>query len=131
MASNPPSRDIAQVIEDNSYGTFATDLFIGLMPDNPDACISILDYSGEGPNSLIDKVDNPRVQVRVRGNQFTYATTFALIQNIYSALIGYSGTINSTHFLGIYPLTTPMFLETDEKNRPVFIVNLKCERSFT
>ena len=127
---NSPAQDIRIILEaDSSLGlVFGTDLFIGLMPDSPDACASIADSGGfpasPGPYYY------PTAQVLVRGIVGSYAATSAVAADVVAALHEYTGQPDSSSYFyaGIWSMYDPIFIGVDEKNRPLFSMNFRIQR---
>jgi len=129
---NATSEDIKDMLEDeSSLGLiFATNLFVGREPVEPDTCVTIFDTYGFPP--LLTLSGNggyyyPSVQIRVRGND--YLTGWNLIQDIRTVLHGKAGeTWNATLYTVIYCSSGPALLDWDENNRPRFIINFNLQR---
>jgi len=129
---NIPSEDIKDILgASSSLGlTFATDLFIGKEPDNPDSCVTLFD-TGEFPPQLTStKGENyyyPTVQIRVRNN--VYLTGYNLISDIRDVLHALNHeTWNNTIYELIECASGPEFLDWDENDRARFVVNFNIQR---
>ena len=129
---NAPSIDLKDMLEaESSLGlTFATDLFIGKEPSEPDNCVTIYDTPGMPPGLGLDKDDKyqyPSIQVRVRNN--SYVTGWNLANDIMDALHGRAHeTWNSTYYMLISCSSGPALLDWDDHNRARFIINFELER---
>ena len=126
-----PAEDIKDMLEDeSSLGlTFATDLFVGREPPEPDDSVTIFDTPGFPPAlNLNDQgYEYPSVQIRVRSND--YLTGWNLIHAIQVVLHGKAGeTWNATLYTVIYCSSGPALLDWDENNRPRFIINFNLQR---
>ncbi len=103
---------------------FATDLFIGREPSQPSSCVTLYDTPGGGPDLMLGNewYSRDAFQVRVRDTQYNRA--FQRIEAIINALHGkYNLTYGGYHFRLIQAVTSPHFLEWDENNRPIVVVN--------
>ena len=129
---NAPSEDIKDMLEDTSaLGlTFATNLFIGKEPAEPDTCVTIFDTPGFPPSLTLSGDGGyyyPSVQIRVRGAD--YVTGWDLIHDIMIALHGKDHeTWNATLYTVISCSSGPALLDWDENSRPRFIVNFNIQR---
>jgi hypothetical protein len=130
---NPPSEDIKDILEGETglALTFATDLFIGQMPETPDACVCVYD-SGGYPGEENYLYERPTVQVKVRGGRGGYKIAHELCQNIRDVLHGlHNVTVNSARYVGIWVETDVMSIGPDELHRPHFTVNFRIHRTDT
>ena len=66
--------EIGAYLATKSIGTVGTDIFLGLMPDQPDNCIALFEYAG-GPPDLHWAGEYPGLQVRVRNKGYAAART--------------------------------------------------------
>lgn len=77
--------EIGAYLATKSVGTVGTDIFLGLMPDQPDNCIALFEYAGSPPD-LHWNGEYPGLQVRVRNT--SYAAARAKIGEVMAALHG-------------------------------------------
>jgi len=128
---NIPSYDVATVLAQKISGlAFASNLFVGREPDQPDNCVTIFDTPGAPPDVNYDKnfkVAYPSVQIRVRNT--SYKDGWELINSIKSVLhnIG-NEKINDTEYLLIACSQEPALLDWDEKNRARFVATFNMIR---
>jgi len=129
---NPASRDICSILEgQSSLGlTFASNLFVGKEPAQPDNCVTVFDIPGMEPSLMIDGSSGnlfPSVQVRVRNN--SYKDGWDLIHNIENILHGiHSEVWNGTEYLLIEATNNPFLLDWDDNNRARFVVDFNIYR---
>jgi len=129
---NPCSEDIKDMlVAESSLGlVFATNLFVGKEPSNPDDCVTIYDTGGMPPQLTFQQGENyyyPSIQIRVRS--IDYLTGWNLVQNITTSLHGRSHeTWNETLYTVIYCSSGPALLDWDGNNRVRFIVNFNMQR---
>jgi len=116
--------DIRTYLEQQGLGVFGEDLFIGVMPSKPDNCIVLFEYAGE-PMDLVDShLEYPSLQVLVRNTD--YPAGRQKIEEITKTLHGVSEQIiNGTRYLLIQARQSPFFLEWDENERAIFVVNFR------
>lgn len=121
--------DIGTYLEAESIGTQGTDLFIGMMPDEPDNCVAIYQYSGLAPVKAMTIVpgeyvmEQPRVNVMVRNSSFQNAQAKA--QAVFDALGGYS----AGNILFIDALQSPYQLGPDQNNRQLIGCNFEVTKA--
>lgn len=132
---NAAAVDIKDVLVAAGVGAFAAHsgwgIFIAVEPVAPDTAVTVYDSGGFAPqyvmDNSIDPLDHPTVQVRVRGN--TYLTAHAKMLEVVAALD------HKTHFAqggtsyqAVFRMGDPMFLEKDESDRSVWVVNFRVIR---
>jgi len=129
---NPFSEDIKDMLEaESSLGlTFATNLFIGREPTEPNDCTTIYDTTSMAPSSTLSQGEeyyNDAAQIRVRNTD--YLTGWALINDIMDSLHGRAQeTWSVTLYMDIMSASGPAMLQWDDNNRVIFIANLQCKR---
>jgi hypothetical protein len=128
---NPPSEDVKDMLAANSILqlTFADDLFIGLMPDQPDACVAVYDGPGEKAEPSY-RYERPHVQVMVRGDQGKYRVAHIRAQTIRDALNGVQEeTWGGARYIGVWALGDVISLGLDELRRPRCSINFRLHRT--
>jgi hypothetical protein len=129
---NSPSEDIKDMLESDPglALTFATDLFIGKEPPEPDNCVTIFDTPGRPPQLTFKKEEDyfyPSIQIRIRNND--YRDGWSLINEIKIYLHGKAHeTWNSTVYELIRCEIEPAFLNWDENNRAWFVTSFEVQR---
>lgn len=103
-------------------GTSSTrTIYIGEMPDIPDACIALYARPGR-PKELFCDIQYPELHVEVRAA--TYAAAQTKAEAVDTALHGLHDTALSGHqYLTIQALGVPAKLEVDGRNRTIFYQN--------
>jgi len=115
--------DISTYLQAQGVGTVGTDIFLGLMPDQPDNCIALFEYAGSPPD-LHWKGEYPRLQVRVRDK--SYAAARAKIGTVAALLHGlHEQVLSDTRYLLIKALGSPEVLKRDNNNRVELFVNFE------
>lgn len=117
------------------------EVFTGILPDTPDACVAVLEYGGVAPEYIHDSaspaIEFPRVQVLTRGAQYDYETARTKAEAVYGALSRVSNqTLSGTFYLSIRPLQTPFVLDAsmqggggrDENGRVTVAFNVEVMR---
>jgi len=128
---NPTSEDFKDILVAAGVGTYETDIFISVMPETPDACISIYDTPGYPPAANY-VYDYPAVQVRIRGAIWGYQDAWDKAKEVRDALHGLTNeTWNSTRYIQILCEADIMFINYDDNNRPLLTVNFLVHRTDT
>jgi hypothetical protein len=116
-------REIGTYLATKSIGTVGTDIFLGLMPDQPDNCIALFEYAGSPPDLHWDG-EYPGLQVRVRNK--SYATARTKIGEVMEKLHGlHEQTLSGTRYLLIKARGSPEVLKRDNNNRVELFVNFE------
>ena len=115
--------EISAYLKSQGIGTPGTDIFLGLMPDQPDNCIALFEYAGSPPD-LHWSGEYPGLQVRVRNK--SYAAGRAKIEEVVKELHGaHELTLNGTRYLLIKARGSPEVLKRDNNNRVELFVNFE------
>lgn len=116
--------------------TVGTDLFMGRLPDNPDACGAVFEYQGKAGDYVLGSADpileHPRVQIAFRGDPFDYETPRDLAETAYQAAAALAHqTLTSTRYLVMEPLQPPFLLKNDKNDRPVIAFNCQISKALS
>ena len=126
--------DIAAKLVSASVGTLGSSastsatLFIGRMPNSPDACVVLYEYSGFEPAQTFGTnpaaIRKPRVQIVCRGSRGDYATPRSKAESALSAIAGLSNqTVNGTNYLNISLVSSPVHIDIDNQDRFLIATN--------
>ena len=116
-------KEIGTYLQTQGIGTLGANLFLGLMPDQPDNCIALFEYAGSPPD-LHWNGEYPGLQVRVRNK--SYAAGRAKIEEVVTELHGaHELTLNGTRYLLIKARGNPEVLKRDNNNRVELFVNFE------
>ena len=116
-------KEISTYLQSQGIGTLGANLFLGLMPDQPDNCIALFEYAGSPPD-LHWNGEYPGLQVRVRNK--SYAAGRAKIEEVVTELHGaHELTLNGTRYLLIKARGSPEVLKRDNNNRVELFVNFE------
>lgn len=114
---------IGKYLEEEDVGTVGVDIFLGLIPDQPDDCVVLFEYAGSPPD-LHWPGEYPGLQVRVRNT--SYPAGRAKIGEIVDLLHGlHEQELDGTRYLLIKARGSPEVLKRDSSNRIEFIVNFE------
>ena len=115
--------EIGAYLATKSIGTVGTDIFLGLMPDQPDNCVALYEYAGSPPD-LHWNGEYPGLQVRVRNKSYAAART--KIGEVMEKLHGlHEQTLSDTRYLLIKARGSPEVLKRDNNNRIEVFVNFE------
>jgi len=126
---------IAEILEADGVGTFATDIFISKEPDSPDNCITIYKTGGLPDNCLTvgnRSLEIHNFQVRVRNNN--YLTAHTVMESVRSSIEkGIKTLVDSggTNYFKIELNSLPIDLQRDKANRAIITANFTCMRSYS
>jgi hypothetical protein len=116
-------REIGAYLATKSIGTVGTDIFLGLMPDEPDNCVALFEYAGSPPD-LHWNGEYPGLQVRVRNKSYAAART--KIGEVIAELHGlHEQDLSGTRYLLIKARGSPEILKRDNNNRVELFVNFE------
>ena len=126
--------DIATQLQADGHGIVGTTVFIGRMPDSPDNCLAVYEYTGQSPlmthDDPLPHIERPRFQVKVRNTG--YANGRAAIEALYKDLaILRNATLTSANYLWVQPLQQPFYLRRDDNERVEFVVNFECMKALS
>lgn len=114
---------ISAYLATKNVGTVGADIFLGLMPDQPDNCIALFEYAGSPPD-LHWNGEYPGLQVRVRNK--SYAAARSKIREVVAALHGlHEQTLSGTRYLLIKARGSPEILKRDASNRIELVLNFE------
>ena len=107
--------------------TVGTNLYLGRMPDDPDTCVALYEYSGDDPVSVMGSdgmppVEQPRVQVAVRAAG--YSTAHDLAYTCWTSLEAVlNETLTATRYHRVSAIQSPFPMMRDAQDRVVFAQN--------
>ena len=110
-----------------------TNLFLGRLPEDPDTCVAIYEYSGEAPTntfgtSTLPVMENPRIQVVARASAYSDASDLAV--DVWKQLQKVDNeTLSSTRYQRIDSVQSPFALNRDERERMVMVCNFQVNKT--
>jgi hypothetical protein len=131
----PLLEDLVSVLTGGGVGLTLTtgttgNLCLGLLPDSPVNCGSLVEYEG---NTLLRSQDDagtlterPRVQFMWRDSDYT--TGLAQIRDAWALMDITNATINATFYQRVEPVQAPFVLGRDDNDRWLFAFNLVVTR---
>lgn len=120
---------LADKLTSASVATVGANLFIGLMPNTPDVCVSLYEYAGAAPLEVMQDtaatLERPSVQVMARASRNDYPTAQQLMTAVRDCLTGITDeTISGVRFLRVNQNSAINHIGTDENDRPGFTLSL-------
>ena len=114
-----------------SQGTLGTNLFLGTLPDSPDACVAVYENAGSSPVFTMGsggiRVDYPMLQIITRATREDYPTARDKAEEIRVLLASVlEQTVSGVHIMRIEPMGSVNQLGVDPKYRPLISVNFRC-----
>lgn len=92
-------------LQAQGQGTLATDIFLARMPDTPDACVTLYENQGVGPEhtfgASVKAFDHQRVKVYCRAARNDYPSARSKAESVRAVL----GAIRGTTLSGISIMT--------------------------
>jgi hypothetical protein len=121
---------LADRLQSASVAVVAQTLFIGLLPDKPDLCVALYEYSGAPPLEVMQDnsatLERPSVQVITRSGRNDYPTGKALIESVRNTLTAITNeSVSGESFLRVNQISSINALGTDENDRPMFSLSLQ------
>ena len=142
-------KEIGTYLATQNVGTVGTDIFLGLMPDQPDNCIALFEYAGSPPD-LHWNGEYPGLQVRVRNKSYAAARTkigevVTALHGLYEQTLGGGDgdeepvgdgdegngdggepiPVTGTRYLLIKARGSPEILKRDASNRVELVLNFE------
>lgn len=126
--------ELAAFVESATDFEEGTDLFKGLIPEEPDECVVLREYPGTLGRYTFGVIgvttEAPRVQIVCRGAREDYATPRDTAETIYQALSAVANqSLSSTRYLSVTPLQPPFPLGTDANARVSIVFNVAIEKA--
>lgn len=115
---------LGQYLQTQGVGTLGTNIFLTILPDNPDVCLVVTEENGTGPvhhlGNNMDALNRPRIRVFARAGRNDYPAARALAQSARVALRGIANqTVEGVYILSITPTSDFYPITRDGDDRPV------------
>ena len=126
--------ELAAFLVAQGLATLNADLWLHVMPDEPDDAAVIIEYAGDEPDFVQNdrkvELEHPRIQVAVRGE--LPEVTRLRAEQIYQSLMKIDNELLSgTRYLSCVPVDTPAMLGRDESGRFMSTINFRVEKELT
>lgn len=119
---------VGDYVQAQGEGTLGTNVFLGRMPDSPDVCVGLFEYSGSLPEMTFGSsgiaIDRPQLQVMCRATRDDYPTArdkAVALRDLLTAVM--NTTLGSFSVLRIEASGSVNPVGPDEKDRPLVSVN--------
>lgn len=111
-------------LQNNGVGVLATNIFLGVMPDEPDLCVLIVEDNGVGPMQTFGaapySIERPRIRVFCRASRNDYPAARAKAVAVRASLGAIRNqTIEGVNFLSVLPTSDFYPVGRDGDDRPV------------
>jgi Bacteriophage minor capsid protein len=123
--------DAIGLIVADGYGTRDVDVFKGIFPDRPDACLVVGEYSGRGGFDLFGEAGPsiifPRIQLKVRGVPNVYDAPrqkLEAVQQRWAERGGFTSTSNQ-RYQALNPIGNVFPMGQDRNRRWMFAINFE------
>ena len=122
---------IGDYLVTNSQGALGTSLFLGTLPESPDACVAVYENSGSSQAFTMGaggiRIDYPMIQIICRAGREDYPTARDKADTIRILLASVvETTVSGVHIMRIEPMGSVNQLGVDPKYRPLISVNFRC-----
>lgn len=116
--------EVGTYLAANSIGTLGTNMFLGFLPDTPDACVALYETGGQEPVRAMRSAagqpvaSRPRLQVVCRADQYNYQTARAKSKAVAALLDGLGDTtLSGTRYLWVGAVQEPFLMGRDDSGR--------------
>lgn len=122
---------IGDYLVTNNKGTLGTNIFLGTLPETPDACLAVYENTGSSPMFTMGaggiRIDYPMIQIIGRAEREDYPSARDKVESIRQLLAEVTEqTISNIHIMRIEPMGSVNLLGVDNKYRPLVSVNFRC-----
>ena len=112
--------------------TLGTDLFLGILPDQPDVCVAVMEDSGNAPRYGMGpggiQIDQPSLQVYSRAARDDYPAARDRADEVRLLLAAVTDlTMSGLRVLRVEPTGSVSPLGVDEEHRPLVTVTFNAQ----
>lgn len=127
--------EVGTYLQTEGIGTLGTDLFKGLLPDIPDACVALIETGGQASEHVLSSAvgapawEAPSFQVTCRAGRRDYSAARIKANDVFKLLDGLANiTLSSVRYLSISAIQAPFAMPRDEQERPLLIFNCAVKK---
>jgi len=127
--------EVASYLDTEGLGTVGTDIFKGLLPDTPDACVALIETGGQASENVLSSAvgapawEAPSFQVICRAGRRDYSTARTKANDVFKKLDGLvNTTLSSVRYLSIFAIQAPFALPRDDQERPLLAFNCAVKK---
>jgi hypothetical protein len=122
---------VGDFLQASNKGTLGATIFLGLMPESPDACLCVYETSGFSPMETMGAgaiaVDRPGLQIIARAVRGDYPGARDAADGARLLLAGVTETtLSGVHVMRISPEGSILPMGEDQDGRPMVSVNFAC-----
>lgn len=116
-----PASFIATHLLSNGF----SNIFVGTLPNNKDACIALFDDGGSDPNPRWNR-DTVNMRVLVRGDRRDYSGTYLQAKQLKDYLLGANSITNNGTIYSRFLLKGDIaFANYDDNEQPIFFLRVE------
>lgn len=130
--------DVAEYLENQGIGTRATNLFYGILPESPDALVTMYEYAGMANEPKmgqgVTSLEFPRIQLVTRGVKDDYDGPKLVGLNIVTVLAKVANmpiSSSGVRYLSISHINGPQFFRRDDNFRILFSINFQVYKDYS
>lgn len=134
----PLLEEIGDYLSTGGVGTVGTDLFLGYLPEAPDAVVAVYETGGLPPVRAMRSapgqpvVVRPRVQVLARAAEHDYAAARSKVGRAYDLLEGLGDrTLGGVRYLWVGAVQEPFLMGRDSQGRVMLACNFDVVKDST
>ena len=123
---------VGTYIDSNSGDlTIGTNLFLSKMPNSPDYCVTVYEYSGIAPietfGATAFEIDRPSLQIVVRATRDDYVTARDKAQTLQTLICALTNvSVSGVTVLRVKSAGSVLPLGVDDLDRPRVSFNVDC-----
>lgn len=118
------TQELAAYLQDNAVAALGVNMFCENMPEEPDECLSLVQYTGRAPEATMNNpgvmYQYPRVQIKSRA--LSTETAYQLCEQAYLAL---AQLVNFNRLLRAWPQSMPYLVGRDSNQRTQYAFNVE------
>lgn len=122
---------VGDYLVSQGQGTLGTNLFLSVLPEDPDACVAVLESEGSAPLYTMGSggivIDSPNLQILVRAGRDDYPTARDKADTVRRLLATLANvTVSGIHIMRVESIGSMGLVGLDEKSRPIVSANFRC-----
>ena len=130
--------EIGAYLAANGIGTVGTDLFLGFLPDTPDAAVAIYETGGMEPYRAMRSsagqpvAERPSIQVVCRNVAYEYQTARTTADSAWKLLEGLGDTtLAGVRYLWAAAVQSPFLMGRDDSGRVLIAFNVDLVKAMS
>jgi hypothetical protein len=123
---------LGDYVDAQTSWTLGVDLFLGILPDKPDVCVTIMEDSGLAPRFGMGaggiQIDQPSIMIIARASRDDYPTARDAVNNIRLLLAAVTDqTLSGVRVLRVEPNGSVSPMGADVEHRPLVSTNFNVQ----